>query len=323
MPDHKSVDLFGERPARRILAKPFVKWAGGKGNLLTILESQLPADFDSQTKVTYIEPFVGGGAMLFHMLTRHQNIRRVVINDINKDLIRCYQLVKENPQTLIELLKPFEQRYNELNENERRLYFYEVRKEYNNVELSADQRAAHLIFLNHTCFNGLYRENASGGFNVPFGRYKKPKICNKDVIMADHKVLSKVDIICGDYKNILSHLGKGYNFIYLDPPYRPLLGSDNFKQYSKSGFGDPEQVELKVFCDRLSGRGCHLMLSNSDSTNEDGTSYFETLYEGYTFGKVLAPRFINAYAEKREKQTEVLITNYDNAKEGLPIIPEI
>lgn len=310
MPVQKSVDLFEKRHARRIPAKPFVKWAGGKGNLLNILESQLPADFDSQTKATYIEPFVGGGAMLFHMLTRHKNIRRVVINDINQDLIRCYQLVKENPQTLIELLKPFEQRYYELNEDERRLYFYEVRNEFNNVELSADQRAAYLIFLNHTCFNGLYRENASGGFNVPFGRYKKPKICNEDVIIADHEVLSKVDFFCGDYKNILTHLGKGYNFIYLDPPYRPLLGSDNFKQYSKSGFGDPEQVELKAFCDRLSDRGCHLMLSNSDSTNEDGTSYFETLYEGYTFGKLLAQRSISADAKKREKQIEVLITNY-------------
>ena len=280
------------------------------------MESQLPADFDSQTKVTFIEPFVGGGAMLFHMLTTHPNIRRVVINDINKDLIRCYQLVKENPQTLIELLEPFEQRYYELNEEARRQYFYEVRREYNNAELTADQRAAYLIFLNHTCFNGLYRENASGGFNVPFGRYKKPRICNADVIMADHEVLKRVDIYCGDYQDVFPHLGKGYNFVYLDPPYRPLLGSDNFKQYSKSGFGDPEQVELKAFCDRLTDRGCHLMLSNSDSTNADGTSYFESLYEGYTFGKVLAPRFINAYAERREKQTEVLIKNYDTPKKN-------
>ena len=294
MPVQKSVDLFEKRLARRIPAKPFVKWAGGKGNLLNILESHLPADFDSQAKVTYIEPFVGGGAMLFHMLTRHKNIRRVVINDINKDLIRCYQLVKDNPQTLIEILKPFEQKYYELNEDDRRQYFYEIRNEYNNAELSADQRAAHLIFLNHTCFNGLYRENASGGFNVPFGRYKRPKICNVDVVMADHEMLSKVDIICGDYKNILSHLGKGYNFIYFDPPYRPLMGSSNFNQYSKSGFGDSEQVELKAFSDRLTDRGCHLMLSNSDSTNEDGTSYFETLYNGYTFSKLLAQRSISA-----------------------------
>jgi DNA adenine methylase len=283
----------------------------------------LPADFDDLQNVTYIEPFVGGGAMLFHMLQNHKNIKRVVINDINKDLIRCYQLIKKDPQALIDILYPMEQQFYEKGEEDRKAFFYEIRQHYNTHKIHEDLRAAYFIFLNHTCFNGLYRENGSGGFNVPFGRYKNPKICNVDVIMADHKVLSKVDIICGDYKNILSHLGKGYNFIYLDPPYRPLLGSDNFKQYSKSGFGDPEQVELKVFCDRLSGRGCHLMLSNSDSTNEDGTSYFETLYEGYTFGKVLAPRFINAYADKREKQTEVLITNYDNPKEELPIIPEI
>jgi DNA adenine methylase len=276
-----------------------------------------------QEKVTYVEPFVGGGAMLFHMLNNHPNIERVIINDINRDLVRCYQLVKENPQTLIELLMPFEQRYNELCEEERRNYFYKVRDDFNNAELSSDQRAAHLVFLNHTCFNGLYRENSNGGFNVPFGRYKKPKICNQDIIMADHKVLSKVKIICGDYKYIYSHLGKGYNFIYLDPPYRPLLGSDNFKQYFKSGFGDAEQIELKRFCDKLTARGCKLLLSNSDSTNEDGTSFFQTLYDGYSIDKVLAPRFINAYAKRRKKQKEVLIKNYFNTKDELPINSEI
>lgn len=310
MPDHTSVDLFGGKIARRIPAKPFVKWAGGKSSLLKILESQLPDDFDYHDKITYYEPFVGGGAMLFHMLQSHRNIQRVVINDINKDLIRCYQLVKEDPETLIELLRPFEERYYELNEDERRLYYYKVRIEYNHTALTADQRAAYLIFLNHTCFNGLYRENASGGFNVPFGHYKKPKICNVDVIMADHKALSRVDIICGDYQKINSHLSKGYNFVYLDPPYRPLPGSNNFNQYSKSGFSDTEQVELKAFCDRLTAKGCHLMLSNSDSTNEDGSSFFEQLYEGYAFNRILAPRFINAYAEKREKQMEVVIKNY-------------
>lgn len=292
------------------IARPFVKWAGGKGNLLNTLESHLPAGFDRQENITYIEPFVGGGAMLFHMLNTHPNIRRVVINDINRDLIRCYQLVKGSPLVLIELLSFFEQRYYELDESERRDYYYEVRREYNNIELTADQRAAHLIFLNHTCFNGLYRENANGCFNVPFGRYKKPKICNKEVIMADHELLSKVDIYCGDYKSMFSHLGKGYNYVYLDPPYRPLLGSTNFKDYSKCSFGDKEQVELKRFCDRLTAKGCKLMLSNSDSNNDDGSSFFQSLYDGYTFEIVLAPRFINAYAERREKQTEVLIKNY-------------
>lgn len=293
-----------------IVAKPFVKWAGGKGNLLKKLEALLPANFSDLKNVTYIEPFVGGGAMLFHILNTHKNVKRIVINDINKDLIRCYQLVKEEPKTLIKLLHPLERRYYELNEDERKRYFYEIRDRYNNAQISKDLRAAYLIFLNHTCFNGLYRENASGKFNVPFGRYKKANICNEEIIEADHKVLKNVEIICGDYKNILKYLSIKDNFIYFDPPYRPLPGSNNFNQYSKSGFSDPEQVELKHFCDYLSSKGCYIMLSNSDSTNIDGTSYFERLYEGYNFNKILAPRFINAYADKRKKQQEMIIKNY-------------
>ena len=302
-------------------AKPFVKWAGGKGNLLTILESQLPDDFDLQERVTYIEPFVGGGAMMFHMLNSHENIRRVVINDINKDLIRCYVLIKESPQTLIAHLDYLEKLYYEMDEVERKKLYYSIRVQYNTYGLNKDLRAALFMFLNHTCFNGLYRENACGGFNVPFGRYKKPKICNADVIMADHEMLSKVEVLCGDYKKVFSYLSKDYNFIYIDPPYRPLLGSDNFKQYSKSDFGDDDQEGLKRFCDRLTARNCRLMLSNSDSTNEDGSSYFQVLYDGYSFSRILSPRFINAYATKREKQREVLIKNYDNVKKELPKIP--
>lgn len=310
MPNHKAVDLFGERPARRILAKPFVKWVGGKTNLLKILDSHLPSDFDSQEKVTYIEPFVGGGAMLFHMLEKHPNIGRVVINDINKDLIRCYQLIKEDPQTLIDLLAPFEQKYYDLDDDKREQFYYKVREKYNKDNLSENERAACMMFLNITCFRGIYRENSSGGYNVPFGHYSKPKICNTDIIMADHEALKKVTIIYGNYKNILSHLGKGYNFVYLDPPYRPLMGSSNFNQYSKSGFSDKEQVELKLFCDKLTARGCKVMLSNSDSANEDGTPYFERLYEKYHSEIVFASRFINAYVKKRKKQSEVLIMNY-------------
>ena len=310
MPNQKAVDLFGERPVRRILAKPFVKWVGGKTNLLKILDSQLPSDFDLQEKVTYIEPFVGGGAMLFHMLTTHLNIQRVVINDINKDLIKCYQLVKEDPLKLIELLRPLEQKYYTLTEEDRERYYYDIRKTYNEGVSSEDLSAAYMMFLITTCFRGMYRENSSGGYNVPFGHYSKPKICNIDVIMADHEALKNVDIYCGDYKSIISHLGKGYNFVYFDPPYRPLLGSSNFNQYSKSGFSDKEQVELKAFCDRLTAKGCKVLLSNSYSTNEDGTSYFENLYEGYQADKVYASRYINAYVTKREKQAEILIKNY-------------
>ena len=178
---------------KTVVAKPFVKWAGGKGNLLQKLEDLLPTDFDDLQNVTYIEPFVGGGAMLFHMLNNHKNIRRVVINDINKDLIRCYQLIKKDPQALIDILHPLELQFYEKDEENRKAFFYEIRQKYNICKIHEDLRAAYFIFLNHTCFNGLYRENASGGFNVPFGRYKNPKICNVDVIMADHKVLSKVE----------------------------------------------------------------------------------------------------------------------------------
>ena len=292
-------------------AKPFIKWVGGKSQLIEQLDALLPADFGNWENATYIEPFAGGGAMLFYMLQRYPNIHHAVINDVNQDLTTCYCTVRDYPEELINSLNIIEREYIALpNDEERRSFFMEVRGRYNEKNLDPIENSTLFIFLNRTCFNGLYRENASGGFNVPFGRYKKPKICHADVIIADHKVLSKVEIICGDYKNVLSHLGKGYNFVYLDPPYRPLMGSSNFNQYSKSGFGDPEQVELKAFCDKLTGRGCHLMLSNSDSTNEDGASYFETLYNGYTFSKLLAQRSISADAQKRKKQTEVLITNY-------------
>ena len=293
------------------IAKPFVKWAGGKGKLKNTLESQLPADFNQQVNVTYIEPFVGGGAMLFHMLNNYPNIKRVVINDINKDLITCYKLIKNTPEILIEKLECIEREYHALeNEEDRRNYYYAMRGAYNNLLDDDDERAACFMFLNHTCFNGLYRENFIGKFNVPFGRYKNPTICNEDVIMADHKVLAKVDVYCNNYSRTIRNLGKGYNFIYLDPPYRPLLGSSNFNQYSKSSFGDLEQYELKRYCDKLTKRGCYWMLSNSDSRNENGMSFFEELYDNYYFRRVSAPRVINATGNKRKRQMEVLITNY-------------
>ena len=321
MSEHKVGDLFGDRSTKHTIAKPFVKWAGGKGNLLQKLEAMLPANFDDLKNVTYIEPFVGGGAMLFYMLQHHKCIRRVVINDINPDLIRCYQLIANTPDLLIDRLKNLNNNYYSVDFPTRKELYYAYRDQYNSDGIHPDERAALFMFLNHTCFNGLYRENAAGKFNVPYGRYKKPVICNEDLIMADCRLLNSVELVIrkpGDYKLVSQNLSKNHmNFIYLDPPYRPLHGSDNFNQYSKSGFGDSEQEELKVFCDRLTQRGCLLMVSNSDSTNEDGSSYFETLFDGYSFNRILAPRFINAYAEKREKQVEVLITNYDNHKESV------
>lgn len=297
-----------------IKPKPFVKWAGGKGNLLKQLEELLPSNFDKLQNVTYIEPFVGGGAMLFHMLQNHKNIRKVVINDINPDLIRCYQLVKESPEVLIEKLRVIEKLYYHYEFQDRKELFSIYRDRYNQDGVPDDERAALFIFLNRTCFNGLYRVNSSGKFNVPYGKYKKPLICNEELILEDHKLLNSVETIIkkpGDYKLIVRHISPIHpTYVYLDPPYRPLLNESNFKEYSNSPFGDSQQEELKGFCDMLTRRGCSLMLSNSDSKNEDGTSYFEELYDGYTFNRILAPRFINAFPEKRVKLAEVVIRNY-------------
>lgn len=298
----------------KIVAKPFVKWAGGKGSLLHQLEALLPANFDDLHNVTYIEPFVGGGAMLFHMLRHHKCIKRAVINDINPDLIHCYRLIAKTPQTLINRLRIIEQNYRSVSVQARRELFYAYRDMYNSDGVYPDERAALLIFLNHTCFNGLFRVNASGKFNVPYGRYKHPVICNEELIMADHQLLNSVELVIrqsGDYKFVRRNLSRNFtNFVYMDPPYRPLLGSSNFKQYFQSGFGDKEQIELKLFCDTLNDLKCQWMVSNSDSKNEDGTNFFEMLYNGYHFTRIQAPRNINACADKRKSESEILIRNY-------------
>ena len=293
---------------------PIVKWAGGKGNLLQQLEALLPTDFDDLENVTYIEPFVGGGAMLFHMLQRHKCIKRAVINDINADLIRCYQLVTNEPQTLIDRLRNIEDNYFRVDFLERRDLYYFYRDQYNSEGIHPDERAALFIFLNHTCFNGLHRVNAAGRFNVPYGRYRKPVICNEELIMADHQLLNSVDLVIrkpGDYKQVSHNLSRNNsNFVYFDPPYRPLNETSSFKEYTNEPFDDRQQKELKVFCDRLYNRNCLIMLSNSDSKTDNGDSYFENLYEGYNLNRVLATRFINADPEKRKKQTEVVIRRY-------------
>lgn len=298
----------------RCMARPFVKWAGGKGNLLKQLEALLPVNFDNQRNVTYIEPFVGGGAMLFHMLKTHKNIVKAVINDINIDLIHCYRLIAQNPHELIKRLSVIENNFYHYDIHDRKELFYAYRDQYNSDGINSDERAALLIFLNHTCFNGLYRVNTKGKFNVPYGRYKRPIICNEKLIMEDHKVLNSVKLTIrepGDYSLVRLNLSrKNQNFVYFDPPYRPISDTAYFREYSNSPFGDVQQVELKRFCDRLGQLGCQIMLSNSDSKNDDGSSFFEELYEGYDFQIIYASRCINAFPEKRTKQSEVVIRNY-------------
>ena len=296
-------------------AKPFVKWAGGKRGLLKTLDELLPANFLNMPNVTYIEPFVGGGAMLFHMLTKYKSIRRAVINDINPDLIHCYQLIKSQPQVLIRHLYKLERKYYSVSLAGRDNVYYTYRDQFNMEGINTDERAALFIFLNHTCFNGLYRVNSSGKFNVPTGRYKHPVICNEDLIMCDHKLLKSVELVildAGDYKRTSTRIStKHPNFIYFDPPYRPITEtSNNFKDYSASPFGDAQQEELKLFCDEMNKKGCKFMLSNSDSKDNAGESYFENLYQGYNFKRISAPRYINAFVEKRLRLKEIVVRNY-------------
>lgn len=295
--------------------KPFVKWAGGKGSLVKELVKFLPNDFFEQKNVTYIEPFVGGGAMLFYMLTHYSNIKRIIINDVNEDLINCYLLIKNNPLELISMLESINEEYFCLEEmDDKAKYYFQMREKYNETKLEKVYRAACFIFLNKTCFNGLYRVNTKGKFNVPFGKYKKPNICDKKLIMTIHQLFKNINvqISVGNYSEVTKYLGDGYNFIYMDPPYRPLSNSSCFIEYTHNIFDDLEQEKLKIYCDELTKRGCKIMQSNSNSLNKDGESYFSKLYDTYNIHQIKAHRFINAHVGKREKEIELIITNYLN-----------
>ena len=297
---------------KEIIAKPFIKWAGGKNSLIKVLTEHLPEDFKEQQDVTYIEPFVGGGAMLFYMLTHYHNIRHAIINDVNEDLINCYKIIKNEPQKLIKILRKIKDEYYELQSiDDKSKYYYKMRGRYNNDEFGMEERSACFIFLNKTCFNGLYRVNTSGKFNVPFGKYEKQNICDEELIMTDHKLLKKVDIYSGNYYEITYHFECKYNFVYIDPPYRPLSNSAHFIEYTHNIFDDTEQEKLKVYCDLLSQKGYKIMQSNSNSIDSDGIPFFTKLYTKYNIYQIKAHRFINAHAGKREKETELLITNYN------------
>lgn len=223
-------------------------------------------------------------------------------------------MVKAEPEILISLTNDLQVEYLNRGIAGKESFYYECRDRYNNAILDANHRTALFIFLNHTCFNGLFRVNTAGHFNVPFGRYNSPVICDPSSIMETHRVMNSLAFTIlppGDYKNTAKHLSrKGLNFIYLDPPYRPLSNTSYYKGYSNEPFGDKQQVDLKLFCDKLTDKGHYLMLSNSNSLKEDGTSYFEDLYEGYNLCKVEVPRFINANGLERRRIKEVLIRNY-------------
>ena len=296
-------------------AKPFIKWVGGKTQLIEQLDAQLPADFGNWENVTYIEPFVGGGAMLFYMLQRYPNIHRAVINDINGDLTTCYQTVKEYPEELISSLKDIEGAYYALkSEESRRDFFMAVRDRYNEKNLDPIENTTKFFFLNRTCFNGLYRVNKKGLFNVPFGKYERPQICDELTIRKDSQLLQNVEIMNGDFEGTFEY-AHGNTLFYFDPPYRPLSDTSSFNDYAKEPFNDDAQVRLKEYCDRINEAGFKFMLSNSDckGKNEDD-NFFDVLYDAYHIERVWASRSINSNPNKRGKLTEILVHNYQETK---------
>ena len=291
--------------------KPFVKWAGGKGQLVEQLDALLPKDFASKENLVYVEPFVGGGAMLFHVLASYPHIKRAVINDLNAGLVTCYRTTKDSPEELIaELRRLQEEYYSRDSEGARQEMFLAKRTRYNSHKAGKVETAALFIFLNRTCFNGLYRVNSKGLYNVPFGKAVRPLICDADTIRADSAVLQKVEILCGDY-SLVTNAVRTEAFFYFDPPYRPLTKTAAFTAYSKDGFGDDEQKRLSAFCRELDARGCRWLLSNSDPHNTDPTDmFFEEIYVGFDIRRVKASRAINSKAEGRGKISELAIRNY-------------
>lgn len=291
-------------------AKPFLKWAGGKTQLLGEIESRIP--FKSGERFTYIEPFVGSGAVFFWMMRNFPKINNAVINDVNSDLTQAYESIQNHLNELTSLLFDFEKEYNSLlDEPEKRSQLYYRKRElFNTRKSSAVEQSALFIFLNKTCYNGLYRVNKSNEYNVPQGNYKKPKICNAKNLLAISELLQKVEILNGDYKETVNYANERSLF-YFDPPYKPISRSSNFNSYAQNVFGDQEQVELKEFCDLISQQESLWLLSNSDLRNSiPKDEFFDILYQDYKIERVLAKRRINSNSKKRGKLTELLISNY-------------
>lgn len=290
-------------------AKPFIKWVGGKTQLIESIHKILPKNFASLKNVTYIEPFVGGGAVLFWILKQYPNIANAVINDINPDLTTAYKTIKNTPSELVKFLQMIQEEYLPLDEKKRKEYFLNKRDRFNTKKLDSVENTALFIFLNRTCFNGLYRVNSKGLFNVPFGRYTHPKICDSQTIFADSEVLQKVKILTGDFEEILKYATPNSLF-YFDPPYKPLSETSSFNSYAKENFNDNEQIRLGHFCKKIDLLGHHFILSNSDVKGKNpNDDFFDNLYEQFNIERVLATRMVNANAEKRGKLTELLITN--------------
>ena len=293
-------------------AKPFVKWVGGKTQLLDEVKKSLPANIDQFEELTYIEPFVGGGAVLFWILQEYPNINRAIINDINEELICTYRVIKNDVHNLICRLESIQTQYFSLASEERKYFFLEKRRLFNTKNKSDIETASLFIFLNRTCFNGLYRVNSKGEFNVPHGKYVNPRICDKGNLLAVSELLQRVEIICGDFAET-EKFASVNSIYYLDPPYKPLSETSSFTSYSKDGFDDSEQVRLRDFCSRIAQNNAIFIASNSDPVvNSTGESFFEQIYYQFKIKRVNATRLINSNPNNRGFVSEIMISNVGN-----------
>lgn len=291
-----------------MLAKPFIKWVGGKSQLLEEIREKYPSKIEK-----YCEPFVGGGAILFDILST-KNPETVLINDINKELINTYSQIKNNCDGMISQLSEIQSIYKSHTLEENKAYFYKKRQHYNDLKVNGNdaenlEKAALFIFLNKTCFNGLYRVNSKGLFNVPFNNAKNPLLCDEENLRACSELLQNVIMKVGDYKECKDFIDSN-TFVYIDPPYRPLTQTAAFTSYSENGFTDKEQIELGNFIIEISNKGAMVVASNSDPKNSDiNDDFFDNLYSKFEIERVPAARMINSNAKKRGAINELLISN--------------
>ncbi|MBN2699681.1 MAG: DNA adenine methylase [Bacteroidales bacterium] len=307
----QDVGLLPESAISGLRAKPFLKWAGGKTQLIPEISKSIEAVVGRWDSFTYIEPFVGSGAVLFWFLKKYRNAGRVIINDINRDLMIAYRIIKDNPFELIGMLRTIERSYLSIVAEEGRREFYlSVRSRFNGKNLDEIENTALLIFLNRTCYNGLFRVNSKGTFNVPFGRYNNPRICDEATILADSRLLQRTEIMSGDFEVTLPY-ADGKTLFYFDPPYKPVRMTSSFSSYNRNAFGDKEHIRLRNFCNTVNALGYKFVLSNSDVKNFDiSNEFFDSIYAAFNINRVLAKRMINSDPSGRGEIFELIIDNH-------------
>jgi len=292
-------------------AKPFLKWTGGKAQLIPNISKAVDRIVGKWDSFTYIEPFVGSGSVLFWFLRKYNNLRKVVINDISRDLMTAYRVVKNYPHELVGILRTIERSYHAIQDQDGRRNFYlSVRSRFNEKRSDEIENTALLIFLNRTCYNGFFRVNRKGTFSVPFGKYENPRICDEENIMTASVLLQKAEILCGDFEDTIYH-ANGNSLFYFDPPDKPVIETSPFKSFSKNEFRDTEKIRLRNFCDMVNASGYKFVLSNSDIGNFDISGYFfNRLYSAYNINRVHVKSMIHSDDSKRGEIFELIIDNY-------------